>query len=272
MDANHLPPSPLRAPSRAVPQLAALPRALYSRHESLAPGSVAAAHQHAWGQLSYALSGVLEVRTAVGGFLAPPRHAVWVPAALEHEVLNHGPTEMRSLYVRADAAAPLPAGCTVLQVSGLARELIRRVSALPVDYDEVGADGRLAAVLLDELARLPKARFELPLARDRRVLQISVALQQQPDDRRGPAQWGETVGASERTLARLFVQQTGLGFGAWRQRLRLLLSLQALETGASVTAVALGHGYDSPSAYIVAFRAAFGMTPGEMRAGAATRG
>lgn len=254
------------APRRSLPRLTVLPRALYSRHESLAPGSVTEPHHHAWGQLSYALSGVLEVRTAQGGFVAPPRHAVWVPAALEHQVLNHGRTEMRSLYVRAEAAADLPGACTVLQMTGLARELIQRVGALPVDYDEAGAEGRLAAVLLDELRRLPRAQFELPLARDRRVQQVCVALQQAPDDKRDLAQWGQWVGASERTLARLFVQQTGLGFGAWRQRLRLLLSLQALEAGESVTAVALSHGYDSPSAFIVAFRAIFGLTPGEMRA------
>lgn len=256
---------PATAPRRSIPPLQALPRALYSRHESLAPGSLTAAHSHAWGQLSYASRGVLEVRTPQGGFVAPPRHAVWVPAALEHQVLNHGRTEMRSLYVRADAAAQLPTACTVLQVSGLARELIERVSQLPVAYDEAGAEGRLARVLLDELARLPQAAFQLPLARDRRVQQVCAALQQRPDDRRSLSEWGQWAGASERTLARLFLQQTGLGFGAWRQRLRLLLSLQALEAGESVTAVALGHGYDSPSAFIVAFRAAFGFTPGEMK-------
>jgi AraC-like DNA-binding protein len=253
------------SPRRRIPTLQQLPRALYSRHESLAPGSLTPPHRHDWGQLSYASRGVLEVRTPLGGFVAPPRHAVWVPAALEHQVLNHGRAEMRSLYVRSDAAAALPADCCVLQVSGLARELIERVSRLPVDYDEAGGDGRLAAVLLDELARLPRAAFDLPLARDRRVSQVCAALQQRPDDRRSLAEWGQAVGASERTLARLFLRQTGLGFGAWRQRLRLLLSLQALEAGESVTAVALGHGYDSSSAYIVAFRAAFGATPGEMR-------
>lgn len=259
-------PAQTTAPRRAVPPLKTLPRALYSRHERLAPGSIAVAHSHDWGQLSYASSGVLEVRTETGGFVAPPRHAVWVPARCEHEVLNHGQTEMRSLYVRADSAMALPAACTVLQMSGLARELMARIALLPVAYDEAGADGRLAAVLLDELASLPQAQFQLPLARDRRVQQICVALQQRPDDRRGLAQWGSEVGASERTLARLFLQQTGLSFGAWRQRLRLLLALQALEAGASVTAASLGHGYESPSAFIVAFRAAFGLTPGEWRA------
>jgi AraC-like DNA-binding protein len=253
------------APRRAVPPLKALPRPLYSRHERLAPGSIAEAHRHDWGQLSYASSGVLEVRTESGGFVAPPRHAVWVPAGCEHEVLNHGHTEMRSLYVRADVATALPPSCTVLQMSGLARELMARMAELPVAYEEAGADGRLAGVLLDELARLPQAQFRLPLARDRRVRQICVALQQQPDDRRSLAEWGLVVGASERSLARLFQQQTGLSFGAWRQRLRLLLALQALEAGASVTAASLGHGYESPSAFIVAFRAAFGLTPGEMR-------
>ena len=49
-----------------------------------------------------------------------------------------------------------------------------------------------------------------------------------------------------------------MSFRFWRQRLRLMLSLGGLEAGHTVTRVALDYGYDSPSAYIAAFRALFG--------------
>lgn len=250
---------------RAVPQLQALPRPIFSRHESLAPGLVTPRHRHPWGQLSYALSGVLEVRTPDGGHVAPPMCAVWLPAGLEHEVLNRGRTEMRSLYVRADAAAGLPPRCLVLAVSPLARELILRVAHLPADYDEQGPAGRLVAVLLDELAaqaaRAPAA-LDLPLPGDRRLQQLCAALQQRPDDGRSLAEWGLQVGASERTLARLFRQHTGLGFAAWRQRLRLLQALPLLQAGQPVGRVALALGYTSTPAFVAAFKARFGQPPG----------
>ncbi|WP_374486594.1 helix-turn-helix transcriptional regulator [Zoogloea sp.] len=260
----------MNAPNkRNVPSMASLPRPLFNRHESLAPGSWTEEHSHPWCQLSYASSGVLGVRTAAGDYVAPPRFAVWIPPDLPHQVVNRRRTEMRSLYVTPAAAAALPAECCVLEMSPLVRELIRRIGELPVEYDEAGPAGRLVAVLLDELAGLPRAGFGLPLPKDRRLGVICAALQEQPDDTRSLAQWAVEAGASERTLARLFVKETGLGFGEWRQRLRLLLSLDALEAGDSVTDVALAHGYESTSAFIAAFRGMFGVTPGELRGRAA---
>lgn len=250
-------------PQRQPPTLNSLPRPVFSRHEALAAGAWTAEHSHPWGQLSYASQGVLGVRTPAGDHMAPPRFAVWTPPGVRHQLFNRRRAQMHSLYIAPEASI-LPAECCVLQVSPLARELILRFASLPVEYDQAGAPGRLVAVLLDELAGLPRAAFGLPLPHDRRLLQICAALEAQPDDARTLADWAGVVGASERTLARRFVQETGLGFGQWRQRMRLLLSLDALQAGDSVTQVALAHGYDSPSAFIAAFRSAFFCTPGAL--------
>ena len=250
-------------PQRQPPTLNSLPRPVFSRHEALAAGAWTAEHSHPWGQLSYASQGVLGVRTPAGDHMAPPRFAVWTPPGVRHQLFNRRRAQMHSLYIAPEASI-LPAECCVLQVSPLARELILRFASLPVEYDQAGAPGRLVAVLLDELAGLPRAAFGLPLPHDRRLLQICAALEAQPDDARTLADWAGVVGASERTLARRFVQETGLGFGQWRQRMRLLLSLDALQAGGSVTQVALAHGYDSPSAFIAAFRSAFFCTPGAL--------
>jgi len=111
---------------------------------------------------------------------------------------------------------------------------------------------------------LPEAAFSLALPRDKRLLSIARALLDSPGDGRTLAQWAVQTGASERNLARLFRRETGLSFRLWRQRLRLMMSLGGLEVGHPVTRVALDYGYDSPSAYIAAFRALFGCTPGEL--------
>jgi len=50
------------------------------------------------------------------------------------------------------------------------------------------------------------------------------------------------AGASVRTLERLFKDETGLSFGAWRQRARLLQSLVLLADGANVTQAAFAVG------------------------------
>ncbi|KAF1066729.1 MAG: HTH-type transcriptional regulator NimR [Pseudomonas citronellolis] len=250
---------------RAIPQLDDLPRPVYARAERLRAGSWTGRHHHAWVQLSYAITGVLGVHTAAGSFFAPPQRAIWIPAYLEHEVVTSGQAEMRSLYLRADACTWAPARCHVLEVSPLARELIKAFCALPVDYpQDDSAEQRLVGVLLDQLRTLPEVAFSLPMPQQGRLLQVCQALLDQPTLDLTLGQWAQRLGTSEKTLSRLFQRETGMTFRLWRQRQRLLASLSLLEAGTSVTATALDCGYDSTSAYIAAFKGLFGYTPGEL--------
>ena len=76
------------------------------------------------------------------------------------------------------------------------------------------------------------------------------------------ADWARLAGASGRTLARLFLRETGMTFGQWRQQARLLEASRRMAVGQSVLTVALDLGYESSSAFIVMFRRALGTTPG----------
>lgn len=248
---------------RVVPSLDHLPRAVFPRAESLQGGTWTHFHSHAWSQLSYAVTGIVEVRTPGGSFVAPPQRALWIPAGIEHTVTTSVRAELHTLYLGASVAPWADSRCRVLEISPLARELIRSVAALPEDFDESGPGGRLVTVLLDQLAVLPEVEFSLPMPADPRLRTICDALQHHPGDKRTLEELSKEAGASGRTIARLFLRQTGLTFREWRLRARLLLSLSALEAGASVTAVALDCGYDSPSAFIAAFGKRFGKTPGE---------
>ncbi|AYC30903.1 AraC family transcriptional regulator [Pseudomonas cavernae] len=248
---------------RSIPGLARLPRPVYGRVESLPNRALTYRHSHPWVQLSYAIAGVLEVHTDAGRFVAPPQRAVWVPAGLPHRVFSAPRTEMRSLYLDCAVTGWAPAGCRVLRVSPLLRELIRAFSALPVEYAEDGEDGRLVQVLLDRLSAAPEVDLMLPLPHDQRLQQLCRSLQQHPERQETLAQWSARLDVSEKTLSRLFLRDTGLSFRAWRQRLRLLGALTPLEQGQRVTDVALACGYDSTSAFIAAFRQQFGCTPGK---------
>ncbi len=221
-----------------------------------------APHRHARAQLVYASQGVMTVTAAAGSWVVPPQRAVWMPAGAEHGIRVNRAISMRSLYIRPDAAAGLPTACRVVNVSELLRALILRAMAVAPHYDEAGPDGRIMRVILDEIRALPSAPLHLPRARDARLLRVTEALRADPADPRPLGAWARAAGASPRTLARLFLAETGLGFRAWRQRARLLHALVALASGAPVTRVAFEAGYDSPSAFIAAFKRAFGTTPG----------
>lgn len=242
----------------------ALPRPVFARSESLPERTTTPRHSHPWAQLSYAISGVLRVHTDRGRFLAPPQRAILIPPGLLHEVSSSPHTEMRSLYIDYRAVAWAPSHCQVLAVSPLLRQLIRAFGALPVEYDEQGADGRLAAVLLDQLRAAPAIGYSLPWPSDARLRQVCEALYEQPDLSLNLVQWSERLQVSEKTLTRQFQRDTGLSFRAWRQRLRLLSALPLLEQGEPVTDVALACGYESTSAFIAAFGQQFGTTPGAL--------
>ena len=99
---------------------------------------------------------------------------------------------------------------------------------------------------------------------DARALRIARLLQDHPSDPRGLREIARWAGASERTIQRVFVAETGLTFGKWRQQLRLIHSLRLLAEGQKVTAVALDVGYESLSAFVSVFRRTFGVTPGPL--------
>lgn len=225
-------------------------------------GDTTGMHHHDRAQLVHGESGVMSVRTERGAWLVPPGFAVWVPATMEHQVIAVTALRMATLYVRDGTPIPAPPDCTVVVMPTLARELILRAVTLPDDYDDPGPESRLVGVLRDELMALEPAPLHLPLPIDRRARAVSDHLIETPADPRELEDWGRTVGASGRTLARLFTSETGLSFGRWRQRRRLLAALERLAAGSQVTTVALDLGYKSPSAFIAMFRRELGSTPG----------
>lgn len=90
-----------------------------------ADGDEIAPHSHPWGQLVYAISGVVTVWTEQGTWVVPPHWAVWAPARVSHGLRFAGAASLRTLYLRPDVASPVT-NSTVVMVSPLLRELIGR--------------------------------------------------------------------------------------------------------------------------------------------------
>jgi AraC-like DNA-binding protein len=66
---------------------------------------------------------------------------------------------------------------------------------------------------------------------------------------------------SERTLARLVLNETGMTFGRWRQQLHIVIALQNLSAGVPVQRVSEDLGYESVSSFITMFKKALGKPP-----------
>ena len=229
-------------------------------------------HSHRKAQLIYCSAGVMTVETAHGQWVAPPNRCVWVPGGVVHEIRINQAAGMRTLYVEPEARPGLPAHPCTLAVSPLLRELIlaaviatpsnKTLVPDPRDFAPGTPNAHIADVLLDQVLAMPASELHLPYPTDRRLLPICAALTANPGDRRSLKEWAERVGTSDRTIERLFAQETGLTFHRWREQMRVLKSLTLLGHGRAVKNVALELGFANPSTFITMFRKIMGVTPG----------
>jgi AraC-like DNA-binding protein len=225
-------------------------------------------HDHAEHQLVYPSSGVLHVRTDRGSWVVPPRRAVWLPAGVPHSHRAHGRTQMLTLAFPADVNPLDRTEPTVIAVSRLLREVIIELA----DDGSLGPDDRadLHRIALRRLTPTPAPQYHLPAPADPRLHDVAAILADDPADGRTLAELGRAAGASERTLSRLFRRDTGMTFPQWRAQLRLQHATLLLAAGSTVTRAATASGYSNVSAFIAAFKDAFGVTPAAYRHQTAT--
>lgn len=169
---------------------------------------------------------------------------------------------MRTLYIKPEIAPDLAKECCVLSVPPVLRELILYAATLPHLYDPGSPEEKVMDVMLDLVQTLEVAPLVLPIPGNTRLKKIFTGLTKDPADNRTLEGWGKTVGATSRTISRLFRSETGMSFTQWRQQVRILEGLRRLAREEPVTTVALDLGYDSPSAFIAMYRKALGRTPG----------
>jgi AraC-like DNA-binding protein len=238
------------------------PQPVVSFGQDLAKGQVLPFHSHRRAQLVYASQGVMAVNTRSASYVIPPQRAVWMPSGIEHRIEARNVVNMRTLYIALSETGGLPRDVCVLQITPLLRELIVEAVSAGIDYEPCSPLAKIMSVILDQICTQPVVKsLKLPLPTDPRLLRVVQALIDNPADPRELADWANEVGASTRTLVRLFPVQTGMTFREWRQQRRLLCALELLAAGVSVTNIALEIGYENTSAFIAMFRRSLGTTP-----------
>lgn len=225
-------------------------------------GFVDPMHSHDHIQILYASTGVMSVRTPETSFVIPPQRAVWLPAGMKHEVACRGPVSLRTLYLPT-GPADTAKECRVFEVSNLLKSLILEVVDFPPLYDVDGREGRIIALLLEEIERMPNAPYQVSMPSDPRLLRVCNAILADPSDPRDIDDWASLAAMGRRTFTRSFKQETGMGLAVWRQQVRLMEALSLLAAGASITQVTYEVGYDSPSGFAAMFRRAFGVPPSQ---------
>jgi AraC-like DNA-binding protein len=238
-----------------------MPHPIMASRRDYADGAREPWHLHEEAQFVFTAQGVLRVITPVGVWTLGPQRGLWLAPGIAHELHAVGDVSMHSLYFKRDAAPWSGSECRVLAISSLLQALV----AAMVEDKNAPHQSRASLItplLVDEIKTAPQAEgVKLPLPGDRRLRLICERLIADPANIDSLGARGDRVGASERTLARLFKDETGLTFGQWRQQLRLVEAVSRLAQGTPVATIAVELGYQTASAFITMFKKSMGETP-----------
>lgn len=258
-------------------------------------------HEHPQHQIAWAARGVIAVEIGDGYWVLPPTRALWIPGGTRHRTGTTQGATMRGIFVAPDRCPVSLTTPTMLRVSPLLRELFDHLTgpdtALAGDPDRLEHLGgtpisarpltdartegtaaaptsnpdediaaarreRAEAVIFDLLEPVDVIPVGARRPADARAGQVADALTRNPADPRTLAEFAADAATSPRTLARLFLVETGISFGQWRTQIRLAASLPLLAEGLPIARIAGRVGYATPSAYVAAFRRTVGVSPG----------
>ena len=246
-------------------------------------------HAHSWAQLAYCATGIVQVTATQASqsmvtYIVPPSRAVWIAPGAQHHITVLEAAEFRTLYIHKSRTPKGWTGCRVIVVSPLLREAVGSLDmdiGLHVSLTPEGAQfalGRpigktlsrqreqwLVNLTLDEIAHANTQALGVPLPHpqtgDKRLRALCEAVMRAPSGRATLAEWALDVGASERTVARLFRDELGLSYQQWHQQAILAHALPLLTRGQPIRAVAAASGYLSASAFSAMFKTAMGQSP-----------
>ncbi|WP_031809527.1 AraC family transcriptional regulator [Vibrio parahaemolyticus] len=228
-------------------------------------GYIDALHQHTWHQIIFPIKGLLQTQTEHYQHLVPHTSALFVPAGVQHESIALCNTIFVGIYLNPEFGATYEPQARTIALTPFLNELlqeIRRQCEGETSHEEVL---HLLAVLHDQILKSNVQTFQLLLPQDRRLKLIFEQLTDEPALSCSLKKWGEKIGASERTLSRLFAKEFNTSFLLWRQQIRLIYSLSLLDEELSIQSIADQVGYQNDSSYIKAFKAYFDVTPQQFR-------
>ncbi|MET4682677.1 AraC family transcriptional regulator [Brevundimonas faecalis] len=214
-------------------------------------------HAHGRGQLLFAFSGSIRIMLPGMISMLPPIRVAWIPSGVPHRIRIRSEVDYRSIYLDQNHIPAPFAAPAIVTMTPLLREVFERISFQSLDTDwSKGAARNLLAVCMDELAAARHEPMLLPVPSDPRLAGLN--LEALPPELEALS---EEIGASTRTISRIFRRETRMGYQSWRQSWRLLRAVDLLASGLSVTPIASELGFASDSAFIVFFRQMTGETP-----------
>ncbi|MEI3775645.1 AraC family transcriptional regulator [Pectobacterium brasiliense] len=219
-------------------------------------------HHHDMFQLTVAVTGSVRIQTDTGWWLAMPGTAVLIAPGVLHRAIYPRQTELVNLrFICADETGIFPQ-VEMFNVSGLMMELVHEARKITDQHYCEEESDLIRQLLLWQLKKNKlKTDMFIPEGRDKRLRSITRHLRNDPGCILTLEQLSAQAYASQRTISRLFVEETGMSFIRWRERLRTMVAIEKMLAGETILGIALDLGYQSASSFTTAFTRLAGMPP-----------
>lgn len=216
-------------------------------------------HEHKKGQLLYAPQGCMTFALDNSICILPPTKAVWIPPHTSHRAVMTNVVAYRSLYFDCSKYS-CPDEIVMIEVNDLLKALIDKMALWEWEIEETKTQAT-SNLFWEEFYQAKQFELSLPLPSDRRLTGFRKAMTKGDFIAPELNQLSQTVGASSKTITRLFKAETGMSYQDWRQQWRLLKAIELLCEERQVSDVAHCLEFSSDSAFIAFFKKQTGQTP-----------
>lgn len=217
-------------------------------------------HTHNKDQLLFSHHGCMVISLDGVKCVLPPMRAAWIPAGIEHKAQTSNVTQYRSLYFAQSLQSRLPRTLKIFDINPLMSALMERMAFWPFDKPD---DEQINAVnlLIEELNLAEDNHLNLPLPSDLRLKHWLADIDSDQFTAPTLAELSQHVGASAKTITRIFNKEVGMPYQSWRQQWRLLTAIELLSKNWRISDIAHHLAFSSDSAFISFFRDKTGYTP-----------
>ncbi|MFT8717675.1 AraC family transcriptional regulator [Gluconobacter potus] len=233
-------------------------------------GFVDGYHTHDRSQLSLFLGGTVTISTLGRSFVLGSGQGMWIPANTLHQANCRTDLAFQVIYVDPTLPEAEDLPCKMFDASSLMRGLVDEIIAMRYEFSMDERMTSIARLLVGEIRRAPPIADRLLFPSDPRLLRVCEAIAAQPGDCHDIDHWAREAGMARRTFTRLFQQEMGMGFAAWRRRVRVVEAASRIAAGQSISEVAFDLGYENPSSFSTMFHRTFGVSPRMVRVGTLT--
>lgn len=215
-------------------------------------------HQHQKGQLIFTQKGCMRLSMATSAHILLPSRLFWIPPSVFHRVQVTYSAEYRSVYLSQDLSKKLPAEPTSFYMNDFIKAVLEKFALSDWNTswdDELGK--AMLFVFFNELNNLPRSNIDwLIYPTDKRLLNLHT-IKNLPTLKK----LANNVGASEKTISRVLLKETGLSYAKWRQQWLKQRAIELLAQNYSTSEISDELRFSSDSAFVHLFTKLMGLPP-----------